>query len=224
MPFALSGFATALIQWIDADHCPEGRFAAGSKEPDQDTARNQGLNNLHVITADVNGFDTSTGRFDRVDSIEMFEHMRNYQWLLAGVSRWSKPDGKLFVHIFTHRQFAYHFESRGPSDWMARYFFTGGQMPAHELLTHFQDDLRLVRNWKMNRRHYQRTAEHWLENLDRSPKEVMEILAETYGTREATKWWAYWRTFFMNCAELWGYRGGNERIVSHYLFEQKDQH
>jgi cyclopropane-fatty-acyl-phospholipid synthase len=183
-------------------------------------ARARGLTNVRVITSDMNGFNIDPASFDRAVSVEMFEHMKNYEQLLSRISRWLKPDGKLFVHIFTHQQFAYHFESKGPGDWMARYFFTGGQMPSHDLLRCFQRELRLASDWKVNGRHYERTAEHWLQNMDRNRARIMEIFAQVYGADQAEKWWSYWRVFYLSCAELWGFRGGNEWIVSHYLFEQ----
>jgi cyclopropane-fatty-acyl-phospholipid synthase len=185
-------------------------------------ASRRGLGNLSILTRDMNVFDIDAGRFDRVVSIEMFEHMKNYQALMAGVARWLRPGGLLFVHIFTHRTLAYHFVARDDSDWMARYFFTGGQMPSHELLMHFQERLTLVRDWKVSGTHYQRTAEDWLRNMDRNRAEILPLFRETYGEANATKWWSYWRVFFMSCAELWGYRGGEEWIVSHYLFKKSD--
>jgi cyclopropane-fatty-acyl-phospholipid synthase len=181
-------------------------------------ARSRGLPNLTIITRDMNSFDIDAGRFDRVVSIEMFEHMKNYEALMAGISRWLKPGGLLFVHIFTHRRLAYHFVARDESDWMARYFFTGGQMPSHELLMQFQERLLLVSDWTVNGTHYQRTAEAWLTNMDAHRSEIMPLFRETYGEGNAAKWWSYWRVFFMSCAELWGYRRGEEWIVSHYLF------
>ncbi|MSU72407.1 MAG: class I SAM-dependent methyltransferase [Opitutus sp.] len=183
-------------------------------------ARKRGLTNLRIVTADINGFDIEPGRFDRVVSVEMFEHLKNYQRLFANIARWLKPGGLLFTHIFSHSRFSYHFVAQGPTDWMSRHFFTGGQMPAHDLLPHFQDDLKLVSEWKVDGTHYQKTAEHWLQNMDRHRAEIMPLFAQTYGPEQATKWWAYWRVFYLSCAELWGYRGGEEWLVSHYLFRK----
>ena len=182
-------------------------------------AKRRGLSNVTIVTCDMNVFEAAPGQFDRVVSIEMFEHMKNYQRLLANIARWLKPGGRLFVHIFTHARFSYHFVPRDSTDWMARHFFTGGQMPAHDLLGHFQDDLRLLQDWKVPGKHYQQTAEHWLQNMDAHRDEILPLFAATYGARDVTKWWAYWRTFYLSCAELWGYREGTEWLVSHYLFE-----
>jgi cyclopropane-fatty-acyl-phospholipid synthase len=183
-------------------------------------ARRRGLANLRIITCDMNTFEPASAGFDRVVSIEMFEHMKNYQRLLANIARWLKPGGLLFVHIFTHARFSYHFEARDATDWMSRYFFTGGQMPAHDLLMQFQENLHLVTDWKVNGTHYQRTAEHWLQNMDAHRAEIMPLFAATYGAANTTRWWAYWRVFYMSCAELWGYRQGEEWLVSHYLFQK----
>lgn len=183
----------------------------------------RGLTNVHIITADMNDFDIQVDAFDRVISIEMFEHMKNYQQLLARIARWLKPGGKLFVHIFTHHRCSYHFVPRDATDWLARHFFTGGQMPAHDLLAEFQDDLRLEADWKINGRHYQQTAEHWLANMDRHRREIEPLFAATYGPDHVTKWWVYWRVFYLSCAELWGYRDGEEWLVSHYRFAKPSQ-
>ncbi len=191
------------------------------KEYIDGVCRQKGFSNLTVITCDMNRFDTAANQFDRVVSVEMFEHMKNYQRLLAGIARWLKPGGLLFVHIFTHKDMAYHFVAKDETDWMAKYFFTGGQMPSHDLLIHFQDDLQLVHDWKVNGTHYQKTAEDWLKHMDGHRAEIMPLFAQTYGPNQATQWWAYWRVFYMSCAELWGYHGGNEWIVSHYLFRKR---
>ncbi|MCF7689122.1 MAG: cyclopropane-fatty-acyl-phospholipid synthase family protein [Cephaloticoccus sp.] len=183
-------------------------------------ARKRGLTNLRIITCDINAFDITPDQFDRVVSVEMFEHLKNYQLLFAHIARWLKPGGLLFTHIFTHRALSYHYVVRDASDWMSRYFFTGGQMPAHDLLPQFQDDLKLVQDWQVNGRHYQQTAEHWLQNMDRHKEEILPLFVDTYGREQAVKWWAYWRVFYLACAELWGFRQGEEWLISHYLFRK----
>ncbi|MGE0115723.1 MAG: cyclopropane-fatty-acyl-phospholipid synthase family protein [Steroidobacteraceae bacterium] len=184
-------------------------------------AQARSLNNLQIITCDANALDFPAGEsFDRVVSVEMFEHMRNYQALLKRIAQWLKPDGTLFVHIFTHREYAYPFEVRDDSNWMAKYFFTGGIMPSDHLLLYFQDDLRLRQHWQVSGRHYQQTAEAWLANMDAHREQIMPVFVHTYGAAQANKWWHYWRVFFMSCAELWGYRQGREWLVSHYLFRK----
>ena len=183
-------------------------------------AKKRGLTNLQIITCDINAFDIAPGQFDRVVSVEMFEHLKNYELLFRNISHWLKPGGLLFTHIFTHSRFSYHFIARDETDWMSRYFFTGGQMPAHDLFMQFQADLTLVSDWKVNGRHYQQTAEHWLQNMDAHRAEIMPLFRATYGPDQATKWWAYWRVFYLSCAELWGYKNGEEWLVSHYLFRK----
>ena len=221
----------SLSLWM-AEHFPRSRITAVSNSRSQKQfidacAAERGLANLEVVTCDVNRlqFDPLESgeprRFDRVVSVEMFEHVRNYESLLARIAAWMAPAATLFVHIFTHHRYAYPFEVRDETDWMAKYFFTGGIMPSDDLLLYFQRDVRLLEHWHVDGRHYQLTAEAWLQNMDARRAAVMPVLEQAYGADQALKWWVYWRVFFMSCAELWGYGGGREWFVSHYLFERR---
>ena len=190
------------------------------KEYIDNAAEARGLKNLTIITADMNKF-TVDGKFDRVVSVEMFEHMRNYEKLLEKVSGFLNENGKLFVHIFTHKTYSYLFEVKDETDWMSKYFFTGGIMPSDHLLMYFPKHLAIEKHWHVPGVHYYKTSEAWLSNMDAHKQEIQQIFMETYGKDQMTKWWVYWRVFFMACAELWGYNNGEEWIVSHYLFEKK---
>jgi cyclopropane-fatty-acyl-phospholipid synthase len=191
-------------------------------------AARKGLNNLTVVTCDIADAGIAgiagmpaDGSFDRVLSIEMFEHVKNYGALLARIAGWMCPGGRLFVHLFAHRMLAYHFEVRDRSDWMSKYFFTGGTMPSETLLLNFQDDLRVARRWWVSGSHYACTANAWLARLDAVRASVMPTLVETYGARDAARWFQRWRMFYMAVAELFGYEHGNEWGVAHYLFEKR---
>lgn len=213
----------SLSLWM-AEHYPNSRLLVVSNSASQRRhieaqAEQRGLHNIEVQTCDMNDFDTGR-RFDRVVSLEMFEHMRNYQEMFRRVSSWLKPEGLFFMHIFCHRSCVYAFEDRGPSDWMSRHFFSGGIMPSADLPLRFQKDLSLLRQWQWNGRHYERTANAWLQNMDRNQDRIMPVLRETYGEAAAAKWFQRWRIFFMACAELFGHAGGGEWFVSHYLFEK----
>ncbi|MGZ3943875.1 MAG: SAM-dependent methyltransferase [Mucilaginibacter sp.] len=184
-----------------------------------DQAKQRGITNLTVITADMNTFSIDE-QFDRIVSVEMFEHMRNYQLLMQKVASFLKPDGKVFIHIFTHKEYAYLFEVKDETDWMSKYFFTGGIMPSDDLLFYFSDHLTVEKHWHVSGTHYAKTSEAWLKNMDEHKAEIMPLFEETYGKKHAIKWWVYWRIFYMACAELWNYNQGNEWIVSHYLFHK----
>lgn len=180
--------------------------------------RQRGFGNVRVLTRDVNRLDLEGAQFDRCVSIEMFEHMRNYERLLGRIAHWLVPGGKLFVHIFAHSTLMYPFETAGEDDWMGRHFFTGGLMPASDTLLWFQRDLQIEQRWHVDGTHYERTANHWLQNQDTHRPEVMEVLTQAYGPELAPLWFQRWRMFWMACAETFGYADGQEWIVGHYRF------
>lgn len=215
----------SLTLWM-AERYPSSRIVAVSNSVSQreyieSEARRRKLANVTIVTADMNGFDPKA-RFDRIVSVEMFEHMRNWPELFRRIRGWLLPEGRFLMHVFVHRCVPYLFEDRGEGDWMSRHFFTGGMMPSDDLAMWFQDDLRLLRRWRWSGGHYERTANAWLARLDLARDAAMPVLAAAYGDgREAERWFIRWRIFFMSCAELFGYRGGAEWWVSHYLFEPR---
>ena len=213
----------SLALWM-AETYPASRITAVSNSRVQrlfieERTRRAGLENLDVVTADINDF-RSPSKFDRVVSVEMFEHMRNYRELLARISGWLTDHGRLFVHVFAHRTLTYEYESGGGANWMADNFFTGGIMPSRDLLPGFQGELSLVSEWWWDGSHYRRTAEAWLRNMASNRRALVRTFAESYGAGEATRWYRRWKLFYMACSELWGYRGGAEWGVGHYLFER----
>ena len=207
-----------------ASKLPNSKITAVSNSKDQkehilNRCKNQGLDNIEVITADMNDFGTEN-KYDRVVSIEMFEHMRNYKKLLSKISSWLHDDGKLFIHIFTHQSVVYPFENQGEADWMAREFFSGGMMPSHDLLLHFQDDLIIDDVWSMSGTHYEKTSLAWVNKMDANKDSIMKIFSKTYGD-DAKLWFQRWRIFFMSCEKLFGYNNGSEWGVSHYRFSKR---
>jgi cyclopropane-fatty-acyl-phospholipid synthase len=208
-----------------AERYPSSRILAVSNSQSQRSwivaeAIRRGFRNLDAVTADANQFTTSR-RFDRVVSIEMLEHVRNHETLLGRIASLLRPEGSMFVHIFTHRTFSYPFETEGDDNWMGREFFTGGIMPSENLLLEVQDHFRLVERWRVNGTHYGRTAEAWLANLDRRAGEVRDLFARVYSAEERRRRFEFWRVFFMACSELWNYARGEEWGVTHYLFQPR---
>jgi len=215
----------SLCLWI-AERYPHCRITALSNSRTQKQyidaqCRERGLDNIEVITANV-AEGLPEGQFDRVVSVEMFEHMKNYRVLMARIAQVMRPGGRLFVHIFSHRERAYEFDALDPDNWMARTFFAGGTMPSDDLLLHYQQHLRLVDHWVLDGTHYARTLRAWLGKLDAQKPRVREIMATTYGADQAGRWLNNWRLFFLANEAAWGSAGGNEFLVSHYLFEKPD--
>jgi len=211
----------SLTLWM-AEHLPNAKITAVSnsasqREFIQKQMLKRGIENVEIITSDVNQLQLDH-RFDRVVSIEMFEHMRNYQRLMNNIAQWLRPGGKLFVHIFCHREYMYPFDTDGNDDWMAKYFFTGGLMPAADTLLYFQDDLKIEQQWRLSGTHYEKTANAWLQRTDQNRDEILSIFNQTYGEEQALLWYQRWRIFYMACAELFGLKNGTEWMVGHYRF------
>jgi cyclopropane-fatty-acyl-phospholipid synthase len=211
----------SLTLWM-AERYPHAHITAVSNSHRQRLyieaqCQRRALPNVRVLTRDVNGLSLEPERFDRCLSVEMFEHLRNYETLLGRIAGWLKPGGMLFVHVFAHRTLMYSFETSGAANWLGRHFFTGGSMPAADTLLHFQRDLALDRRWLIDGTHYRRTAEHWLDRQDEHRDDVIEALRHAYG-EHAELWFQRWRLFWMACAELFGYGQGREWLIAHYRF------
>ena len=209
----------SLSLWM-AEHYPNASITSVSNSATQrahieHAAQAKGLANLQVVTADMNAFEDASAGYDRIVSVEMFEHMANWRALLARARGWLKPDGALFLHVFSHRSTPYRFDKDDPADWIAQHFFTGGVMPSHELIRQFADLFTVEQDWKWSGVDYRRTADHWLDNFDRNAADIAPILRETYGA-EAKVWGRRWRLFFMATAGLFGHANGAEWGVSHY--------
>ena len=213
----------SLTLWI-AKKFPKSKITAVSNSSSQrsyiiNQAKLKKLKNIKIITSDMNDFETMQ-KFDRVVSVEMIEHMRNHKRLFFNISKWLKPKGLFFMHIFVHHSTPYLFEVKDKDDWMSKYFFSGGMMPSEDLPLHFQDKLKIEKQWIWSGKHYEKTANAWLQNIDKNETKATEILEDIYGKKDAKKWLQRWRIFFMACAELWGFNKGNEWKVSHYLFKK----
>lgn len=213
----------SLTLWM-AEHYPESRILAVSNSAPQRAhiearAKERGLTNIEVRTEDMNTFEPQR-QFDRVVSVEMFEHMRNWPKLMQRVSEWLKDDGLFFLHVFTHRKVPYLFEVEDASDWMSQYFFSGGMMPSADLAPRCATTLNLLEQWTVNGTHYEKTSNAWLNNMDAHRDDILPVLEKTYGAAEVTLWWNRWRIFFIACAEVFGYADGKEWPVMHYLFQK----
>jgi len=215
----------SLSLWM-ARHYPNATITAVSNSHSQRQyieaqARAAGLQNLNIHTADINQFRPE-GRFDRIVSVEMFEHLRNHQRLFARMRTWLEDDGRIFVHVFCHEHYAYPYESKGPGDWMAEHFFTGGMMPSFALLPEAAAPaFHLEESWKVSGNHYAQTCDAWLANLDKRRSAIETLFTQTYGPDHAQRWIQRWRIFFMACAELFRYQSGASWYVAHYRFTPK---
>jgi cyclopropane-fatty-acyl-phospholipid synthase len=214
----------SLSLWM-AEKYPNSKITAVSNSASQKAhidgvANKRGFSNLTIVTCDMNHFSIDK-TFERVVSVEMFEHMRNYRSLFERISQWLNPDGKLFFHIFCHAQYTYPFETDGDDDWMGKNFFTGGIMPAYALPLRFQEHLKIERQWKVDGTHYGQTSEDWLKRLDQNRQKVLELFRSEGAPASPHVMLNRWRIFFMACAELFNYEQGREWFVGHYLFSKR---
>lgn len=214
----------SLSLWM-ATHYPNAQITGVSNSHSQretimQMAKSLGVTNLNIITADMNVFEAPS-TYHRIVSVEMFEHMRNWQVLYGKVANWLKPNGLFFKHIFVHRNTPYLFDVQADDDWMSQFFFSGGMMPSDDLPLHFQDALKIKQRWRWDGTHYEKTANAWLQNMDANAELITPILVQTYGAKDAEMWRNRWRMFYMACAELFGYNNGQEWWVTHYLFEKR---
>jgi cyclopropane-fatty-acyl-phospholipid synthase len=208
----------SLSLWM-ARQFPNARIMAVSTSDSQrlhveEEARLRGLGNLRVVTSDMNLF-APDGRFDRIVSVEMFEHIMNWRKLMTRVQSWLAPDGRFFLHIFTHRSGSYLFDRANRDDWIAQHFFTGGVMPSHHLIRQYADLFRVEKEWRWSGTHYQRTANDWLANFDRNRERIEATLRKVHGGETSLRM-RRWRWFFLATSGLFGYADGSEWGVSHY--------
>ena len=213
----------SLSLWI-AEHFPNSTVKSVSNSRSQREfivaeAKSRKIHNIEVEVRDMNHFEADA-TYDRIVSVEMFEHMRNYPELFRRISTWLRPEGRFFMHIFCHRTTPYEYIDKGPSDWMSRHFFSGGIMPSADLPIIFPKHINIERRWNWNGDHYAKTCRAWLERMDERRDAIMPILESTYGKEDASRWWMRWRMFFMACEELFRFNQGNEWFVSHYSFKK----
>ncbi|HRP68053.1 MAG TPA: cyclopropane-fatty-acyl-phospholipid synthase family protein [Turneriella sp.] len=207
-----------------AQKFPRSKITAVSNSKSQKAfidakAKQSNLKNLNVVTVDINNFNPKK-KFDRVVSVEMFEHMRNYETLFSRIHSWLKTNGTLFIHIFAHRDYPYFFENKDADDWMSRYFFSGGIMPSNHLFSYFSRQFSLKEHRVFKGTHYHLTAEHWLRNLDTNRLQVLDIFSNVYGKNNARRWLHYWRVFFLAVSELFRTKSGQVWCVNHYLYKK----
>jgi len=215
----------SLTLWM-AKHFPNSQITAVSNSAPQrhfieGRAHERQLGNVAIHTGDISTWEPATSGFDRVVSVECFEHLRNYAELFRRIRSWLKPDGALFTHVFCHRDYPYPFEAEGESNWMGRHFFTGGIMPSEDLFSRFDQDLVVAERWQVNGRHYARTSRLWLDNLDRNRAAAERVLAEGLGASGAKRQTERWRMFFMSCEELFAFHRGEEWFVTHQLLRPR---
>lgn len=179
------------------------------------------LHNLNIVTKDINSFDTNK-KFDRIISIEMFEHTKNSKILMDSINKWLSPDGLFFMHVFAHKYNPYYFDTEQKNAWMAKYFFTGGMMPNHDLFRDLESDLNYQKSWMLSGTHYEKTSNAWLEKMDSNKTKILELFRRNNSNSVAKKKFYFWRLFFIACAEIFGYNGGSEWIISHHLFKKSD--
>ena len=203
---------------------PNSKILAVSNSNDQSQyikaeSKKYKLNNINYLKLNMSDFKINQ-KFDRIVSIEMFEHMRNYEILLHKISKLLNENGKLFLHFFCHKKYVYPYEVKSNSDWMTKYFFYGGMMPSYDILSFFENDLKLIKSWKVNGNHYKKTCRAWLKNQDQNKNKIMNIFEKCY-EKDSTTWFNRWRIFWMSCEELFGYKNGSEWYVGHFLMTRK---
>jgi cyclopropane-fatty-acyl-phospholipid synthase len=214
----------SLALWM-AEKYPASRITAVSNSGSQRDyilwqASMKGLDNIDVVTADMNDF-VAESHYDRIVSVEMFEHIANWRQLLEKVTHWLKPNGRFFMHVFSHKAAPYLFDHTDKTDWIAQHFFTGGIMPSHNLIRQFSDLMGVESEWRWSGDHYEKTARDWLANFDSNSDEIDRILASVYG-KDARLWKRRWRLFFLATMGLFGHDSGREWGISHYRMRAKN--